>query len=219
VADLVIFGAGDIARLAHFYFTRDSEHTVVAFTVDASYRHAASFLDLPLVDFETVAMVYPPNRFKMFIALSYAKMNVVRAEKYFTAKKHGYDLVSYLSSRCTFLTDDPAGDNCFILEDNTIQPFVRIGNNVTMWSGNHIGHDSVIGDHSFISSHVVVSGHVRVGEYSFLGVNATIRNGVSIAPETLVGAGALIMTDTVEKGVYVPGRLEPLSKHSDEIEI
>lgn len=219
MADIVIFGAGDIARLAHVYFTRDSEHTVTAFTVDASYRHAASFVGLPLVDFETVAMVYPPDRFKMFIAVSYTRMNTVRAEKYFTAREYGYHLVSYVSSRCTILTDDPVGDNCFILEDNTIQPFVRIGNNVTMWSGNHIGHDSVIGDHSFISSHVVVSGHVRVGQYSFLGVNATIRNGISIAPETLVGAGAVIMADTVEKGVYVPGRAEPLSKTSDEIEI
>ena len=52
----------------------------------------------------------------------------------------------------------PPGDNCFILEDNTVQPFVTIGNNVTLWSGNHIGHDSVIEDDCFISSHVVVSG-------------------------------------------------------------
>ena len=206
MADIVIFGTGDIARLAHFYFTRDSEHTVTAFTVDAAFRKESTLLDLPLVDFETVATVYPPDRFKMFIAVSYARMNRVRAEKYFSAREYGYDLVSYVSSRCTFLTDHPVGDNCFILEDNTIQPFVTIGSNVTLWSGNHIGHDSVIEDHCFISSHVVVSGHVRVGQYSFLGVNATIRNGVSIAPETLVGAGALIMADTVEKGVYVPGR-------------
>ena len=126
----------------------------------------------------------------MFVAMSYAKMNAVRAEKYASDEGAGYRLVSYVSSRCTYLSQTPPGDNCFILEDNTIQPFVTIGNNVTLWSGNHIGHDSTIEDHCFITSHVVVSGYVRVGTRSFIGVNATLRNSITIAPQTLIGAGA-----------------------------
>jgi UDP-3-O-[3-hydroxymyristoyl] glucosamine N-acyltransferase len=82
-----------------------------------------------------------------------------------------------------------AGENCFILEDNTVQPFVTIGNNVTLWSGNHIGHDSCIEDDCFITRMSLVSGHVRVGAGSFLGVNATLRNSISIAPESLIAAG------------------------------
>src|SRR5262249_27638972 len=54
MAQLVIFGPGDIARLAHRYFTRDSGHEVVAFTVDAAYRAGDEFLGLPLVDFDQV---------------------------------------------------------------------------------------------------------------------------------------------------------------------
>ena len=118
----------------------------------------------------------------MFVAISYAKMNAVRAEKYASMKAAGYRLVSYVSSRCSYLSLTPPGDNCFILEDNTVQPFVTIGNNVTLWSGNHIGHDATIEDHCFITSHVVVSGYVRVGTRSFIGVNATLRNSITIAP-------------------------------------
>jgi sugar O-acyltransferase (sialic acid O-acetyltransferase NeuD family) len=219
MAKLVIFGAGDIARLAHYYFTRDSEHDVVAFTVDQKYRQADTFLDLPLVPFEDVLARYSPGEYKMFVALSYARMNKLREEKYQQAKASGYELVSYVSSRCSFLTDNPVGDNCFILEDNTIQPFVKIGNNVTLWSGNHIGHDAVIEDHCFIASHIVVSGYVRIGNNCFIGVNATLRNSITIAPETLIGAGAVIMKDTVAKGVYLPQRAELFSKKSDEIEL
>jgi sugar O-acyltransferase (sialic acid O-acetyltransferase NeuD family) len=219
MAKLVIFGAGDIARLAHYYFTRDSEHQVAAFTVDHAYRKEETFLDLPLVDFETVTRLYPPAQYKMFVALSYAKMNKVRAAKYGQAKDLGYELVSYVSRRCSLLTDYPVGDNCFILEDNTIQPFVRLGNNITLWSGNHIGHDSVIEDHCFISSHVVVSGHVHIHSFCFLGVNATLRNSITIAPETLIGAGAVIMKDTVEKGVYLPRRAALFDKKSDAVEL
>ena len=123
-------------------------------------------------------------------------MNRVRAAKYQQMKALGYELVSYVSSRCSFLSQHPPGDNCFILEDNTVQPFVRIGSDVTLWSGNHIGHDSTIGDHCFISSHVVVSGHVRMAQGCFIGVNATLRNSISIAEYTLVGAGALVVRRT-----------------------
>jgi sugar O-acyltransferase (sialic acid O-acetyltransferase NeuD family) len=219
MARLVIFGAGDIARLAHHYFTHDSPHEVAAFVVDRRYRSGDSFQGRPLTDAEDMTRRYPPSDFDMFVALSYARTNALRAEKYSHVKAAGYRLISYISSRCTYLAQEPPGDNCFILEDNTVQPFVRIGNNVTLWSGNHIGHDSTIEDHCFISSHVVVSGHVRVGTRSFIGVNATIRNAITIAPESIIGAGAVIMKDTRLKGVYLPQRATLFSKSSDEIDL
>jgi sugar O-acyltransferase (sialic acid O-acetyltransferase NeuD family) len=219
VAKLVIFGAGDIARLAHFYFSTDSSHEVVAFTVDAAYRSGDTFLDLPLVDFADVAQHYPPADYSMFVALSYAGMNRLRAATYERAKALGYSLASYVSSRCTYLAQSPAGDNCFILEDNTVQPFVTIGNNVTLWSGNHIGHDSRIDDHTFISSHVVVSGHVHVGRGCFIGVNATLRNSITIGEYTLIGAGATVMKSTKTRSVYLGPRSRPWDKTSDQVDI
>jgi len=219
MADLVLFGLGDIARLAHFYFSTDSPHRVVAFTVDAAYKTAATFLDLPVVAFEEVAAAYPPQTHSMFVALSYAKMNQLRATKYAEARALGYTLESYVSSRASCLTQHPIGDNCFILEDNTVQPFVQIGSNVTLWSGNHIGHDSSVGDHCFISSHVVVSGHVTIGTHCFLGVNATLRNGIKLGDHTLVGAGALIMKSTPAKSVWIANRTERFAKTSDQVDL
>jgi sugar O-acyltransferase (sialic acid O-acetyltransferase NeuD family) len=219
MARLVIFGAGDIARLAHHYFTHDSPHTVAGFVVDRAYRQTDAFLGVPLVDAEDVTDRFPPAEYQMFVALSYAKMNAVRADKYTAMKAAGYALASYVSSKCSYLSQTPPGDNCFILEDNTIQPFVTIGNDVTLWSGNHIGHDSTIEDHCFITSHVVVSGNVRVGTRSFIGVNATLRNSIAIAPQTLIGAGAIIMKDTKPKEVYMPERATLFQKSSDEIDL
>lgn len=219
MAKLVIFGIGDAARVAHYFFARDSEHEVVAFTVDSEYLTGELLFDLPVIDFAKIVDTHPPQDHKMFVALGYSKMNKPRAEKYYQAKSKGYELVSYVSSRCSFLTEHPVGDNCFILEDNTIQPFVRIGNNVTLWSGNHIGHDSIIEDHCFLASQIVVSGRVHIHSYCFIGVNATLRNSITIAPETLIGAGAIIMHDTVEQGVYLPERAKLFAKKSSEIEI
>jgi sugar O-acyltransferase (sialic acid O-acetyltransferase NeuD family) len=218
MARLVIFGAGDIARLAHFYFRTDSSYEVAAFVVDPEFRTGDTFDGLPLVDASALARRFPPDTHALFVAMSYQRMNRIRADKYRRMKEGGYTLATYISSRCTYLSEQAPGDNCLILEDNTIQPFVTIGNDVTLWSGNHIGHDSTIEDHCFISSHVVVSGHVRVRSYCFIGVNATLRNGIEIAPATLVGAGAVVMKSTREKEVYLADRAKPFAKNSDQIE-
>lgn len=200
---LVIFGAGNIAQLAHYYFSTDSEYEVVAFSVDADFLLSPFFCGLPVVAFEKVLEIYPPDQNDFFIALSYAKLNQVRKEKYLAAKNLGYTLASYISSKATILNDGHIGDNCFILEDNTIQPFVTIGNNVTLWSGNHIGHHSTIREHCFISSHVVVSGGVTIDEACFVGVNSTLRDHITVGARSVIGAGALLLEDVATEGVYI----------------
>ncbi|MBI5598461.1 MAG: acetyltransferase [Deltaproteobacteria bacterium] len=200
--EVVIFGVGDIAEIAHFYLTNDSGHRAAAFTADRAYLDRDRFCALPVVAFEEVERLYPPQRYGMFVAVSYAKLNGLRADKCAEARAKGYRLISYVSSKATVWQGLKHGDNCFILEDNTIQPFVTIGNNVTLWSGNHIGHHSEIGDNCFIASHAVISGGVKVRENCFIGVNATIRDHVTIAKNCVVGAGALILKDTQEGGVY-----------------
>lgn len=200
---LVIFGAGEIAQLAHYYFSNDSNYNIAAFSVDANYIKESSFCGLPLLPFEEVLQNYPPESNDFFVALSYAKLNAVRKEKFLAVKEKGYMLASFISSRATILNNGQIGENCFILEDNTIQPFVKIGSNVTLWSGNHIGHHSVIGDHTFIASHVVVSGGVEIGEQCFIGVNATLRDHIKIGDKCVVGAGALLLSDAAPDGVYL----------------
>jgi sugar O-acyltransferase (sialic acid O-acetyltransferase NeuD family) len=200
---LVIFGSGDIAQLAHFYFSTDSEYEVVAFTVDSGYLTDTTFCDLPVLAFEKLAEQYPPDQYEIFIALSYSKLNGVRKEKFMEAKRKGYQLASFISSHATVLNDGRIGENCFIFEDNTIQPFVTIGNNVTLWSGNHIGHHSTIKDHCFIASHVVISGGVEIGEQCFIGVNATLRDHIKVGEKCVIGAGALLLADADSQGVYL----------------
>jgi sugar O-acyltransferase (sialic acid O-acetyltransferase NeuD family) len=214
---LVIFGLGDIAQIAAYYFSIDSEREVVAFTVDAAYKNSDSFEGKPVIAFEDLHNTYPPAQFDMFIALSYSKMNKIREEKYYQAKSKGYQLVSYISSKCSYMSQYECGDNCFIFEDNTIQPFVKIGNNVTLWSGNHIGHHSIVHDHNFISSHVVISGHCEIKSNCFIGVNASIHNNITIAAENLIGAGTIISRNTEEKDVYVPAPSNKIDKKSDQL--
>ena len=205
---LVIFGFGDMAQMAHHYFSTDSQHTVAAFTLDRAYITQDNFCGLPVVPFDEIETRYSPESHAIFVALGYSKVNQLRKEKYLAAKALNYDIASYVSSRATVLNDGHIGENCFILEDNTIQPFVTVGNNVVMWSGNHIGHHSTIHDHCFLASHIVVSGGVDLGECCFVGVNATLRDHIRVGESCVIGAGALLLADAEPFGVYVGSATE-----------
>lgn len=200
--DVVLFGAGDFARVASVYLEKDSPYRVAAFTVHESYRTETTLLGKPVVPFETLARDYPPESFAMFVAMGYSKLNKPRAQMFYECKRLGYELITYVSSRACVWGEAALGENCFIFENNVLQPFVKIGNNSILWSGNHIGHDSVIGDHCFISSHVVISGNTVIGDNCFFGVNSAVRDGVTIGKESIIGAGTLILRDAAPNSVF-----------------
>lgn len=199
---VVIFGILDTAELAHWYLENDSFHTVVAFTVNKEYIKENTFKGLPVVPFEELEQHYPPTEYRLFAPMTGVKMNTLRKKIYEEGKERGYDFISYVSSKATVCNNE-IGENCFILEDNTLQPFTKIGNNVVMWSGNHIGHHGIIEDHVFFTSHVVLSGHCHVKERAWFGVNSTIRDFTTIGEGSLIGMGALITKNTEPNGLYI----------------
>jgi len=208
MSKVIIFGINDFAELAHYYLTNDSKHEVAAFSVNRNYLPAdPTFHKLPVIAFEEITTAYPPSGFVFFAPMSPKKMNKVREYVYNEIKLKGYKMISYISSKATIF-DNQIGDNCFILEDNTIQPFTTIGNNVVLWSGNHIGHHGQIHDHVMFTSHVVLSGHCVVKDYCFFGVNSSIRDGVKLAEGTLIGMGTSIIKDTEPWTAYIgnPGK-------------
>jgi sugar O-acyltransferase (sialic acid O-acetyltransferase NeuD family) len=200
---VVIFGLGELAQLAHYYFTHDSPRTVAAFTVDRAFLPETTWTDLPVVAFEDLEDNYPPGEYDLFIAIGYVRLNQARTEKYQEGKARGYQMATYVSSRATCYPDLVLGDNCLIMEGNQIQPFATIGNNVVIWSSSFIGHHVEIGDNCFIAAHAVISGKVRVGANCFIGVSATVREKIELAKDTIVGAGALIMHSTEENTSYL----------------
>ena len=206
-----IFGLKDYAELAHYYLEHDSVDEVVAFSVHREYLpENAVFRGLPVVAFEEIESAYPPGEFYFFAPMSPKNMNRDREAVYLEIKNKRYECISYVSSKATTF-DNKIGENCFILEGNTIQPFTKIGDNIVLWSGNHIGHHGVIHDHVTFTSHVVMSGHCDIGAYSFFGVNSTLRNGLNIAEGSFIAMAAAIMKDTDAWSVYKGNPAKKLS--------
>lgn len=205
---LLIFGSAEIAELARFYFDLDSPYQVVAFVVDDEFYSETTFQGLDVVPWSDALKKYPPSEYSMHVALSYRGLNSLRENKFKQCQSAGYELVSYVSSRATIFPDLKLGSNCFILENQNIQPRVTLEDNVMLWSGNHVGHGSTIKEHAYLASHVVISGHVEIGRRCFIGVNATIRDFLLIGDDTFIGMGAIVTRNLAEGSVVLPSKSE-----------
>jgi sugar O-acyltransferase (sialic acid O-acetyltransferase NeuD family) len=200
---LIVYGTGQIAEVAEFYFRTDTAYQIEGFTNAGEFIKQEKFNRMPVVPFEGLEKTHPPSEYEVFIALGYSRTNQVRQSRFLQAKQKGYACATYVSSRAVYY-GTPVGQNCLLLENNVIQPFVRIGSNVTLWSGNHIGHHSSIGDHCFISSQVVISGGCEIGENCFLGVNSTLRDNVKLGRFVVISSGSVVMKDCEERCVVQP---------------
>ncbi|MFN3584562.1 acetyltransferase [Phenylobacterium sp.] len=199
---LIIIGNGEIAEMAHQYFAYDSPHEVAAFAIGAEYLKEATLAGLPVVPLEEIAASHPPDRYDAFVAIGDGQLNRIRRRQFDAMKALGYRLASYVSSKAFVWRNVEIGENCFILEHNVLQPFTKVGDNVTLWSGNHIGHRTVIEDDVFIASHVVVSGFCRIGRSSFVGVNAAFAPHVAVGEDNFIGMSAVVTASTEPDGVY-----------------
>ncbi len=200
---LIIFGTNDLAELAYYYLKNDinySRFEIIGFTVEKQFKTVNTFQNLPVFNWEELHL-YSEEKERIRL-LAPVSNNILRERIYKEGIEKGFKFTSYISDKATVLTDK-IGKNCFILENNTLQPFTTIGNNVIMWSGNHFGHHSTIQDNTFITSHVVISGHCNIGKSCYLGVNSTIRDGITIEDNVTVGMGALVTKNCLNGKTYI----------------
>jgi sugar O-acyltransferase (sialic acid O-acetyltransferase NeuD family) len=201
---LIIVGDSAFAEIAYEYFTHDSDYDVVAFSVERAFLKRDELFGLPIVPFQDLHTTYAPGEHSVYVATVYTQLNRLRTRLAAAAKSQGFALASYVSSAAFVWRNVELGEHCFVFERNVVQPFVRLGDNVVLWSGNHIGHHSSIGSNCFVSSHVVVSGFVDVGDNCFLGVNSTIVNNVRIGRDCWVGPAAVVTKDLDDASYVKP---------------
>ena len=196
---IVIYGIGSFAEYVSYVLTNDSTYDVIAFCVEGGFKteESQNYQGLPIVDFENLEKSFPPDEYRLFIAVG---NNWVRERIFKKLKCKGYSFISYLSSKATIWEDLRYGENVFISEGTGIQPFVSIGNN-TMMIGAGVGHHSIIGNNVLLSG-CYLAGNVKIGDNSFLGLNSTVKENVIVGRNNIIGMGSKITKNTDDDEVY-----------------
>lgn len=89
-----------------------------------------------------------------------------------------------------------------------VNPRVTVDKGAILNTGATIDHDCVIRQAAHISPGVHLSGDVHVGTRSWLGIGSSVREGVRIGTDVIVGAGAAVISDVPSNStvVGVPAR-------------
>jgi sugar O-acyltransferase (sialic acid O-acetyltransferase NeuD family) len=205
---LFIFGARNLAEMAHYLFTTDSDYEVAGFTVDAEYLKESTFQGLPVIAYEELRASADRGAVDIFVAVGIAKVNKLRAQKVAAVEADGFRLASFVSSHARVPADLRARPNTLIMEQVWIGPHTHIGSDVVIWSGTRIALKVRIGDHAWITS-AAVGESTTIGDHTFIGLNATISPFIRVGANNLIGAGTLIMRDTKDNEIYKAERSRP----------
>ena len=213
---IIIWGIGQISQVLTFYIQKYTQYKICAYTLDKEYMGDKNeFNGIPVIAFEEIEKHFSPNEYKMALIMGYKNLNRYREEKYLQAKAKGYSFISYVSPHST--CDADIGENTFIFNDNDIQPYTKIGNNVIIWANSGIGHHVIVEDNCFLAS-PKISGASIVRKNSFLGSNCTIAHNVEIGAYSIIGAGTIITKNLKEGSVVVAKQTKIMPIKSFEVE-
>lgn len=207
--NLIIFGNSGLSKLLKWHIDHDDPREVVAFCVEKEYLKGDSFEGLPLIDFESVELQYPPDQFDILLGIGYRKMNDIRKRVFNSCKQKGYTIASFFHSSSLIETSD-IGEGNIILEQSLISPFAKLGNGNLIWNNVSIAHDDIIGDFNTISGMAGVAGNVIIKNNCFLGKGCVVSDHLTINDYSLIGAAAFVGRDVpsysvvaATKGVFL----------------
>lgn len=200
---LLIFGLGETATIAAEFFSVDSNERIAGFVVDDEYLDGTrEFYGSPIFGLRRVLEDFRRDEYKIFVAVSYGKLNRERLRLYKLFLDAGFELARYISSKATIWRTAEIGVNCMVFEGNNIQHRALIEDNVFLWSGNHIGHGSQIGNSTYVSSHVCIAGNTKIQERCFLGINSSIIDNIIIEEDCFITAGSVVTRSAQANGIY-----------------
>ena len=177
---VVIYGDSDFAEQVYYQLQTDGRYDVVAFTVDESKCNKSLFLGTQVIPFQHLDRHYSQREVLLFPAIGYSKLNTIREAVMFEIENAGYELLTYISKLAYIGANTKIGEGCYICEFVSIGINSVIGKATIFLPNSRIGHHNCIEDYCYFSNSVSIGGHAILKRNCFVGLHATIRNGVTI---------------------------------------
>lgn len=182
---LAIFGYGGHAREVASLIDKD-----IVFFVDDKYANEVA---KPLSTFD-------PFEYKIIIAIgdSNERENIVNKLPNNTTYFSFIHPTAIITS-----TDFELGEGSFIGPYSIITTNVKIGKHSILNRGNHIGHDTIIGDYFSAMPGAIISGNVQIGNRVYFGTNSSAIEKLKICNDVIIGANGVVVKNIDKNGTYV----------------
>lgn len=213
--DIILYGIGIMAHYVTRVIEKHNLFNIVSYTADEDYIDGREFLGKPLVPFEKVGDLFPPDKFLMLLLIGYKRMRD-RKKMFLKAKEKGYFLPNCIAGNVNYFDDLILGENNIIFSGTYIGVGSTIGNNNIIRPNVYLGHNVSMGDHCYISPGCNIGGGCIIEDMSFIGLGSNITDGLRISRENLIGAGSLVLKDTEPFGRYIGSPAVRKSSHEEE---
>jgi sugar O-acyltransferase (sialic acid O-acetyltransferase NeuD family) len=115
---------------------------------------------------------------------------------------------TYVARSASIGRSSEVAPGSILLDSVVVTADAAIGRHVVVMPNCTITHDDVLADFTTLAAGVCLGGAVRIGEAAYLGMNASVRQGVTIGAESTVGMGAVVLHDVPDEATWagVPAR-------------
>lgn len=100
------------------------------------------------------------------------------------------------------------GRRCKIREGATLNTgtkggggITRIGDDVLMMTGAHVGHDAILGDRVILANQAAIAGHCQIGDDVIIGGLSGVHQWVRVGKGAIIGAVTMVTNDVVPYGL------------------
>jgi sugar O-acyltransferase (sialic acid O-acetyltransferase NeuD family) len=213
---ILLAGNAITAEILFAYLRRDARYEVKGFTVDDEFVGEGGLGDYRTVGLSEAISAFSPDTHRVIMAMGYNDLNRSRETMFGRLRVLGYGIETYIHPDARVYTDQPLGEGSVVLPGAVIEPHARVGANTMIWSNVTLAHHSSVDDHCWLAAGTVVSGQAEVLRNTFLGVNSTVVNAVTVGEFNIVGANALISRDTKPLSVHLARSAEPFRYSSED---
>jgi sugar O-acyltransferase (sialic acid O-acetyltransferase NeuD family) len=199
---IAIIGSGHLGQQIAQHIHQDTQDKVVAF-FDEFQPKEILIKNIPVIGGNNdVLLKFSEDLFdEILVAVGYK--HIAFRKQIFEDLRGKIPFYTFVHSSVWVDKTAQIGQGSIIYPGCVIDQFVKIGENVLMNVSVTVAHDSEIGNHSFLSPSVAVAGFVTVGEQCIIGINATLIDNISIAAQTQIGGGTVVIKNIEQAGLYV----------------